>query len=207
MMVSTQEPALATGKIVKVSGPLVIAAGMLGARMYDVVRVGASRLIGEIIELRGDRASIQVYEETSGLGPGEPVVTTGQPLSVELGPGLMSSIYDGIQRPLSVIQEMAGDYITRGIEVPGLDHSKKWSFAPKVKPGDKVLGGDILGTVQETIIVEHRVMVPPSIGEGVIKAINAGDFTIDEVVATIEAGGKTHEVRIDRKSTRLNSSH
>jgi len=157
MTVDTVQPAgRAAGRIVKVSGPLVVAEGMAGARMYDVCRVGGQRLIGEIIELKGDRVSIQVYEETSGLGPGEPVISTGQPLSVELGPGLMRSIYDGIQRPLSAIQATAGDYVTRGIEIPGLDHSKKWKFVPTVKAGDKVQAGDVIGKVQETVIVEHR---------------------------------------------------
>jgi len=182
------------GRIEKISGPLVVASGIAGARMYDVVRVGRSRLIGEIIELRGDRASIQVYEETSGLGPGEPVVTTGQQLSVELGPGLMSSIYDGIQRPLSVIREMAGDYVPRGIELPGLDHSRKWAFEPAKSAGDKVTAGDIIGTVQETPIVLHKVMIPPDFPEGVIKQIRPVEATVDETVATVDCGGEVRNV-------------
>ena len=132
-----------TGRIIKVSGPLVVASGMAGCRMFDVVRVGDSKIIGEIIELRGDTASIQVYEETSGLGPGEPVLSTGVPLSVELGPGLIGSIYDGIQRPLDVLAEMAGDYITRGLEAPGLDREKKWHFVPSVSIGEAVSSGDV----------------------------------------------------------------
>ncbi len=173
----------------KVSGPLVVATGMAGSRMYDVVRVGTMGVVGEIIELRGDTASIQVYEETSGLGPGEPVVSTGAPLSVELGPGLIGAIYDGIQRPLNVIAKMAGSYIARGIDVPGLDHEKKWHFVPKVKPGDRVTAGTILGVVQETPLVEHRVMVPPGVGEATVKSINEGDFTVVETVVVLEAGG------------------
>ncbi|NPV69724.1 MAG: V-type ATP synthase subunit A [Firmicutes bacterium] len=175
------------GRIVKISGPLVVAEGMAGAQMYEVVRVGEKKLIGEIIELRGDRASIQVYEETSGLGPGEPVVGTGRPLSVELGPGLVTSIYDGIQRPLNVIRDMSGDFVARGIDVPGLNHDKKWDFVARVKSGDRVVAGDILGTVRESDIVEHRVMVPPGI-EGVVKEISSGPATIDDVVARIDAG-------------------
>jgi len=187
------------GRIEKISGPLVVASGIGGARMYDVVRVGKSRLIGEIIELRRDRASIQVYEETSGLGPGEPVVTTGQPFSVELGPGLMSSIYDGIQRPLSVIQEMAGDYVPRGIELPGLDHSRKWAFQPVKAAGDKVRAGDIIGTVQETPIVLHKIMVPPDFPEGVIKEIKPVQATVDETVATIDCSGQARNVTMLQK--------
>ncbi len=177
------------GRIVKISGPLVIAEGMAGSKMYDVVRVGQKRLIGEIIELRGDRASIQVYEETSGLGPGEPVVSTGWPLSVELGPGLVTSIFDGIQRPLNVLKDESGDFIARGIDVPGLDHSKKWDFVPRVKVGDSVAPGDILGTVRESEIIEHRVMVPPGVAPGAVLEIKAGPATVDDVIATIDAGG------------------
>ncbi|MCR4397655.1 MAG: V-type ATP synthase subunit A [Firmicutes bacterium] len=182
------------GRIVKISGPLVVAEGMAGAKMYDVVRVGHKRLIGEIIELRGDRASIQVYEETSGLGPGEPVTSTGQPLSVELGPGLIRSIFDGIQRPLDAIMTMSGDYVARGIEIPGLDHSKKWRFVPKAKVGDRVVAGDVLGTVQESEIVEHRVMVPPGVPAGVLKEIAPAEATVDDVIAKIECDGRLVEV-------------
>ena len=178
------------GQITKVSGPLVVASGMAGSRMYDVVRVGTMGVVGEIIELRGDTASIQVYEETSGVGPGEPVVSTAAPLSVELGPGLIGAIYDGIQRPLDVIANMAGSYIARGLEVPGLDHEKKWHFVPKVKPGDKVSAGTILGAVRETPLVEHRVMVPPSVAEAAVKSISEGDFTVLDTVAVLEAEGR-----------------
>ena len=174
------------GRIIKVSGPLVVAENMAGARMYDVVRVSKERLLGEIIELRGDRASVQVYEETEGLGPGEPVYNTGVPLSVELGPGLIEAIFDGVQRPLDVIREQAGDYITRGVEVSPLDRSRKWPFVPRVKAGDTVEAGDIIGTVQETSIVEHRIMAPPRLTAGKILEIREGEFTIDEVVARIE---------------------
>ena len=182
------------GRIVKVSGPLVVAEGMADARMFDVVRVSESRLIGEIIEMRGDMASIQVYEETSGLGPGEPVESTGEPLSVELGPGLIESIFDGIQRPLTLIRERAGDRITRGIEVPSLDRTKKWDFVPRVKPGDKVAGGYILGVVQETPVVEHRIMVPLGI-EGTVEWIHQGMATIVEPIARIrDSKGEMVEV-------------
>ncbi len=181
------------GKIVKVSGPLVVAEGMENARMYDVARVSEKELIGEIIELREDRAWIQVYEETGGLGPGEPVVTTGEPLSVELGPGLIESIYDGIQRPLDIIRQQVGDFITRGINIPGLDKQKKWPFVPRVKKGDEVVPGDILGTVQETPVVEHRVLVPHGV-EGTVKEIKEGEFAVEEVVATVKNGGKVQEV-------------
>ncbi|MCJ7813469.1 V-type ATP synthase subunit A, partial [bacterium] len=148
------------GKIVKVSGPLIVAEGIENAKMYDVVRVSEKRLIGEIIELRGDRAWIQVYEETGGLGTGEPVMTTGEPLSVELGPGLIESVYDGVQRPLDIIRQQSGDFIMRGVDIPGIDKSKKWLFKPSVKKGDKVSTGDILGIIQETPVVEHRILVP-----------------------------------------------
>ncbi|MCX7904284.1 MAG: V-type ATP synthase subunit A, partial [Caloramator sp.] len=151
---------LKAGRIIKVSGPLVIAEGMEHAKMFDVCKVGNKRLIGEIIEMRGDKASIQVYEETSGLGIGEPVETTGEPLSVELGPGLIEAMFDGIQRPLDKIMQIAGDFITRGIDVPALDREKKWHFVPKKAVGDYVHPGDIFGTVQETTLIEHRIMVP-----------------------------------------------
>ena len=173
------------GKISKIAGPLVVATGMREANMFDVVRVSDSKLIGEIIEMHGDRASIQVYEETSGLGTGEPVESTGEPLSVELGPGLIEGIFDGIQRPLEKIRELVGNSLVRGIEVPALDRDKKWHFVPKVKPGDKVVGGDILGTVQETEIVEHRIMVKPGV-VGTVKAIAEGDYTVTEQVGSIE---------------------
>ena len=174
-----------TGIISKVAGPLVIADGMRDANMFDVVRVSEKRLIGEIIEMHGDRASIQVYEETSGLGPGEKVESTGAPLSVELGPGLIGAIYDGIQRPLNEIMKVAGTNLTRGVDVPSLDHEKKWKFTPSVKEGDKVKSGDTLGTVQETAAVLHKILVPNKI-EGTVTNIKEGEFTIDEVVAEVD---------------------
>lgn len=177
---------MSKGKIKKVAGPLVIAEGMRDANMYDVVRVSSQRLIGEIIEMHGEEASIQVYEETGGLGPGEPVESTDRPLSVELGPGLISSIYDGIQRPLDEIMKASGgNSLTRGVEVPALNEEKLWSFVPVAKVGDQVRGGDVLGTVQETEVVEQKIMVPPHV-EGVIKEIKRGEFTIRDVVAVLE---------------------
>jgi len=173
------------GTIVKIAGPLVVAEGMRNANMFDVVRVSKSRLIGEIIEMRGDRASIQVYEETSGLMPGEPVESTGSPMSVELGPGLIESIYDGIQRPLDAIRAVSGDRLARGVEVPSLNREKKWRFIPAVKPGDRVGEGDVLGTVQETPVVLHRIMVPPGKG-GVVRSALAGDFTVTDTVVELE---------------------
>jgi len=172
--------------ITKVAGPLVVAKGMSTAKMFEVVRVSKENLIGEVIELHGDEASIQVYEETSGIGPGEPVKLTGQTMSVELGPGLMTQIYDGIQRPLKLIEEKAkSPFIPRGIDVPGLDHDKKWEFKPVVKVGDAVIGGDILGEVEETTLILHKVMVPPDVS-GTIKSIEKGSFTIDDTIAVIE---------------------
>ncbi|MBR5228451.1 MAG: V-type ATP synthase subunit A, partial [Firmicutes bacterium] len=175
---------MSTGTVVKVSGPLVVAEGMRDANMFDVVRVSDMNLIGEIIEMHGDRASIQVYEETSGLGPGEKVVSTGFPMSVELGPGMISTIYDGIQRPLEKIYELAGANITRGIEVPSLDREKKWYFTPKVQAGDVLAAGDVIGVVQETPVVECRIMVPPRMG-GTVKAIKEGEFTVEEEVCVL----------------------
>lgn len=186
------------GKIVKVSGPLIVAEGMADVKMYDVVRVSKQRLIGEVIELRGDKASIQVYEETSMLGPGEEVVSTNAPLSVELGPGLIEGIYDGIQRPLAKLVEKSGDRIGRGIEVSALDHKRKWEFTPSVKVGDTVLGGDILGAVQENSVVEHRIMVPPQY-KGVITEIKSGSFTVDETIATVKDGDETHAITMCQK--------
>ncbi|OUP54786.1 V-type ATP synthase subunit A [Pseudoflavonifractor sp. An184] len=174
------------GKIVKVSGPLVVATGMQEANMADVVRVGEQRLIGEILNMTGDAASIQVYEETSGLGPGAEVVTTGAPLSVELGPGLIENIYDGIQRPLEVIREVSGsNNLPRGVEVPALDREKKWEFTPVVKPGDQVTGGDVLGTVQETDSILHKIMLPPRM-KGTIVSIQSGSFTVTEPVYVLQ---------------------
>jgi V/A-type H+/Na+-transporting ATPase subunit A len=187
------------GRVIKVSGPLVIAEGMQDAQMYEVVRVSDRKLIGEIIEIRGDKASIQVYEETSGLGPGEPVYTTGESLSVELAPGLIESIFDGIQRPLDVIRSAAGDHITRGIDVEKLNKTRKWNFVPTVQKGDKVAFGDIIGTVRETSIVEHKVMVPYGV-EGTIEEILSGDFTIVDTIAKIStANNGVKEVQMLQK--------
>ncbi len=172
------------GRIIKVSGPLIVAEGMRNCKMFDVVRVSENNLIGEIIELRDDRASIQVYEETSGLGTGEKVVSTEAPLSVELGPGIISGIYDGIQRPLTKLVEASGDRIGRGVDMPALDHKKKWDFVPKKKVGDNVVAGDIIGVVQETKVVEHRIMVPVGV-EGTIKSIKSGQHTIDDDICVI----------------------
>ena len=183
---------MSKGTIKKVAGPLVIAQGMRDANMYDVVRVSKQRLIGEIIEIHGDEASVQVYEETSGLGPGEPVESMEVPLSVELGPGLISSIYDGIQRPLDEILRVTGsNNLKRGVEVPSLNREKKWEFVPSVKAGDEVEAGDAIGTVQETAVVEQKIMVPYGV-KGTVKEIKSGQFTVEEVVAvvTTENGDK-----------------
>ena len=182
---------MSTGTIKKVEGTLVIAEGMRDANMFDVVRVSSQRLIGEIIEIHGDEASIQVYEETSGLGPGEPVESMGVPMSVELGPGLITSIYDGIQRPLDDIMKISGNNLKRGVEVASLKRDKKWEFVPVAKAGDEVEAGDVLGTVQETIVVQQKIMVPYGV-KGTVKEIKAGTFTVEEVVAVIatEKGDK-----------------
>jgi len=189
---------LKTGRILKISGPLVVAEGMEEANIYDVVKVGEKRLIGEIIEMREDRASIQVYEETAGLAPGDPVITTGEPLSVELGPGLIEAMFDGIQRPLNVIKDKAGDFITRGVEVHSLDRDKKWHFTPVKKAGDTVEAGDVIGTVQETSIVEHKIMVPYGI-KGTIETIEEGDFTIVDTVAKVKDGDKLSDLMMMQK--------
>ena len=184
------------GVIERISGPLVVAKGMLGASMYDVVHIGEIGLIGEIVEIKGEMASIQVYEETSGLMPGEPVVCLGEPLSVELGPGVIEQFYDGIQRPLELIEQAAkSHFISRGISVPAIDRTKKWQFEPRVKAGDVVEEGDILGVVQETIIVEHRIMVPHGV-KGTVKSIQGGEHTVEEVIAVIDNNGTTHDIRM-----------
>lgn len=175
---------MSTGTIKKVAGPLVIAEGMRDANMFDVVRVSNQRLIGEIIEMHGDEASIQVYEETSGLGPGEPVESMEVPMSVELGPGLIASIYDGIQRPLDDIMKVSGNSLQRGVEVASLKRDKKWEFVPVANVGDEVEAGDILGTVQETIVVQQKIMVPYGI-KGTVKEIKSGEFTVEDVVAVV----------------------
>jgi V/A-type H+-transporting ATPase subunit A len=190
---------MADGRIVKISGPLIVAEGMGGARMFEVARVSDRELIGEIIELHGDQAYIQVYEDTSGLGPGEKVVSTGQSLSIDLGPGLLESIYDGIQRPLNTIYEQAGHFITRGINVPGLDRSRKFDLIPNpdLKEGDEIQVGDILGEVRETELMMHSVMVPPTLKGGILKRKpEKGTFTIEDVIAEIDADGEVQEVRM-----------
>lgn len=185
---------MSQGKIVKVAGPLIVAENMRDANMSDVVRVGKQKLIGEIIEMREDRASIQVYEETAGIGPGDDVETTGAPMSVELAPGVLTSIFDGIQRPLTKIREIAGSNITRGVEVTSLDHEKKWDFNATAKVGDQVVMGDILGTVQETAVVLHKIMVPKG-AEGEIVEITSGSFNITETIAKIkDKDGVVHDV-------------
>ena len=176
---------MSNGTIKKVAGPLVIAKGMRDANMFDVVRVSSQRLTGEIIEMHGDEASIQVYEETSGLAPGAPVESTGEPMSVELGPGLIGSIYDGIQRPLDDIMKLSGNNLHRGVEVPALKRDRQWEFVPALKVGDSVAAGDVLGTVQETEIVTHKIMVPPGL-LGTVKDIRAGAFPVTETVAVVE---------------------
>ncbi|MGN1443233.1 MAG: V-type ATP synthase subunit A, partial [Acutalibacteraceae bacterium] len=188
-----------TGTITKVSGPLVVASGMREANMFDVVRVSDKRLIGEIIEMHGDKASIQVYEETSGLKTGEPVESTGEPLSVELGPGLIGSIFDGIQRPLVEIMKIAGNNLQRGIEVPALNREKKWKFLPEVKVGDTVSGGDVLGAVRETDVVLHKIMLPPKMS-GTVKEIAEGEYTVSDTVAVItDKKGVDHPVTLMQK--------
>ncbi|MFA9398820.1 MAG: V-type ATP synthase subunit A [Clostridiaceae bacterium] len=186
------------GRIIKVSGPLVIAENMDEANIYDVVKVSENRLIGEIIEMRDDKASIQVYEETSGIGPGEPVYSTSEPLSVELAPGLIEAMFDGIQRPLNAIRAKAGDFITRGVEVPSLDRERVWHFVPSVKIGDKVSHGDIVGTVQETTVIEHRIMVPFKI-EGEIVSIEEGDYKITDIVYKIKTEDGIKELSMMQK--------
>jgi V/A-type H+-transporting ATPase subunit A len=190
-----EEKGMKKGYVVKVAGPLVVARGLPDPKMYDLVKVGEDRLMGEIIELRGDRASIQVYEETSGIGPGDNVVSTGEPLSVELGPGLLTSIYDGVQRPLDLIREKYGNYITRGVEEPGLPRDRKWSFEPAVKEGDEVEPGDVLGTVPETKVITHRVMVPVGV-EGRISGIMGGEHTVEDTIAVVETADGEVEVRM-----------
>lgn len=189
------------GKITKVSGSLVVAGDMEGAKMYDVVRVGREGLVGEIIEIKEDNVSVQVYEETDGLGPGDPASLTGVPLTVELGPGLIGSIFDGIQRPLNIIEDITkSPYITRGIEVPSLDKEKKWGFRAGLRPGENVQEGDILGEVQETTLVKHKIMVPPGVS-GKIRKIENGNFKIEDTIAVISSthDGKEHKITMLQK--------
>ena len=189
---------MSKGTILKVSGPLVVAENMRDANMFDVVRVSEHRLIGEIIEMHGDKASVQVYEETAGLGTGEPVESTGAPLSVELGPGLIGSIFDGIQRPLEKIREKIGNNLTRGIEVPSLDREKKWHFVPAVSAGDKVCGGDVLGTVRETDIVLHKILLSPDVS-GTVKSIAEGDYTVTDVIGAVSSDKGDVDVTLMQK--------
>ena len=183
-----------SGTITKVSGPLVVAENLADANVSDVVRVGSQRLIGEILNMTGDKASIQVYEETSGLGPGAVVETTGMPMSVELGPGMLDNIYDGIQRPLPEMRALSGDSITRGTDVPALNREKKWDFVPVAKLGDKVIAGDVLGTVQETSAILHKIMVPYGVS-GEVVSLNAGEHVVTDVVAVVrDANGVDHEL-------------
>lgn len=182
------------GKIIKIAGPVVVAKGMKGSKMYDVVRVGEEKIIGEIIQLSEDTATIQVYEDTTGVKPGEPVLSTGAPLSIELGPGLLKSIYDGIARPLPVIAEASGDFISRGIEVPSLDKKKKYDFVSKVKVGDELKGGAIIGTVKETEVIDHHILLQPNLS-GKVKKINEGNKTIEEPVLVLQ----TKEGNVDVK--------
>ena len=189
---------MSTGVIKKVAGPLVIASGMRDANMFDVVRVSKQRLIGEIIEIHGDEASIQVYEETSGLGPGEPVESMGVPMSVELGPGLITSIYDGIQRPLDDIMKVSGNSLKRGVEVPSLKRDLKWEFVPTVQVGDEVAEGDVFGTVQETIVVQQKIMVPYGV-KGKVKEIKSGEFTVEDVVCVVKTENGDKELTMMQK--------
>ena len=186
--------AVTAGEIIKIAGPLVVAKGMKEAKMYEVVHVSAEKLVGEVIRITGDEAAIQVYEETAGISPGQPVYRTGETLSVVLGPGLLTSIYDGVQRPLTAIVEQAGSFISRGIAVDALDYQKEWDFTPVAEKGAKVTGGDVLGTVPETTLIEHKVMVPPDLA-GTVASVAKGKYKINEVIATIkDKNGELHEV-------------
>lgn len=187
-----------TGRIVKVAGPVVVAEGMTGAHMYDVVRVGEEHLIGEIVELHGDRASVQVYEDTVGIGPGEKVVNTGAPLSVELGPGLISNIYDGIQRPLSALVEAQGSFIKRGSAIPGLPRDKKWHFKPTVENGTEVKPGTIIGEVEESTLVLHKIMIPPNVS-GKVEGLNEGDYTVTDPIGTVAMKDGQYQLTLMQK--------
>jgi V/A-type H+/Na+-transporting ATPase subunit A len=191
---------LREGIIVKVSGPLVVAKKMSGAKMLDVVQVGPQKLVGEIIELNKDTASIQVYEETSGLKPGDPVVSTGEPLSLTLGPGMLNSIYDGIQRPLDVVQKMSGAFIARGVEAAALNEETQWDFTPAVSAGDSAGPGDIIGTVREQGVIDHKIMVPPAMPAGTITTIESGSYTVTDVIATLtDEQGNTHDIKLAQR--------
>ena len=186
------------GKIAKIAGPVVVAKEMRGSKMYDVVKVGKEKLIGEIIQLNADKATIQVYEDTTGVRPGEPVISTGAPLCIELGPGLLKSIYDGIARPLPAIADISGDFIARGIEINSLDRKKKYNFIAKVKPGDEVTGGQIIGSVKETSVIDHQILLPPDLS-GKVSNINEGEKTIEEPVITLETKEGTVDVKMYQK--------
>ncbi len=189
-----------SGRITKVSGPLVLAEGLADANVSDLVRVGPDRLIGEILNMTGDTASIQVYEETTGLGPGAEVFTSGMPMSVELGPGMLENIYDGIQRPLPEMRAISGDCITRGTDVPALSREKKWAFQPVAKAGDVLSGGDVIGTVQETSAILHKIMVPPKMKGEIVKVTDAGEYTVDEVVCILrDNSGKEHQLTMSQR--------
>ena len=182
------------GKIERVAGPVVVASGMLGARMYELVKVGNAGLIGEIIKVESDRATIQVYEETTGIRPGETVLRTGNPLSVELGPGLINQFFDGTQRPLPVLLQQAGAFIRRGVTAPALDRKKKWEFTPSLKKGEKVIGGDVLGVVPETVLVKHRILIPPDVSGALKSIVPEGSYTLEDPIAEVEAGGATKKL-------------
>ena len=187
------------GKIVRIAGPVVEAEGMLGAKMYDVVRVGDEELLGEIIRIKGDKVTVQVYEDTTGLKPGDKIYSTGEPLSAELGPGLLGNIYDGVQRPLDKIRALIGDFVRRGVHEFALDRKKKWHFTPKVKVGDYVHEGDILGVVPETETVEHRILVPPNIQGKIVWIAEEGEYTVEDIIAKVESGGKIYELKMYHK--------
>ncbi|MDR3291935.1 MAG: ATP synthase subunit A [Methanobrevibacter sp.] len=187
------------GNVIKIAGPVIVADGMRGTQMYEMVRVGNSKLIGEIIELEGDTATIQVYEETAGLKPGEKIESTGGPLSVELGPGIMGSIFDGIQRPLEVIKAISGDFIERGVNVPSINKEKKWTFQTKAKVGDSVKGGDVIGEVQETSAVLQKIMVPPTIEGKIVSIVSNGEYTVEEDIAEIETNDGVKKVQMLQK--------
>lgn len=191
---------MSSGKVIKIAGPVIVASGMKGSQMYEVVRVGKDNLIGEIIELDRENATIQVYEETAGMKPGEDVISTGASLSVEVGPGILRMIYDGIQRPLEVIKEKTGTYIARGVDVPSLDRKAKWKFTPIVKEGDKVTAGDFLGEVPETELILHKIMVPPNVEGEIIKIVGEGEFTVEETVAVLKnVHGEEVEIKMMQK--------
>jgi V/A-type H+-transporting ATPase subunit A len=187
------------GTIIKIAGPVIVAKGMKGAQMYEVVRVGKEKLIGEVIEMAEDKATMQVYEETAGIQPGEEVVSTGASLSVELGPGMMKTTYDGIQRPLEVIRSETGTYITRGVDIPSLDRKKKWKFTPIAKKGDKVTGGDFLGEVPETELILHKIMVPPNVEGEIVKIVGAGEYTVEETIAVLNTAQGEREIQMMHK--------